>query len=220
MKAWLASLPKKVAEHLVVRGLGVVVIAAGVALYFLVRDSEDVSVPPVVLVVGGALLALLLIAALALWSRSRKFEHYNRLHIAYTSVLYQALETLQKQAAHDRREVNVEEVIEKGILHPFRDLLLVVIGNDVRLSILVLDEERHWKMALQVGHSLDSQRDFDLEYEKSFSRFGFESGKIEYSNDLSTDPRFERHPEARPGRDYSSSCISGCSRGRSPRRST
>lgn len=204
MKAWLAGLPKKVAEHLLVRGLGALVIVAAVALYFFVRDAKSVSVSPVVLVVGGALVLLLLVACVGLWARSLRYGLYHQLHVAYTSVLHQALETLQKQAAHDRRDVNVDEVIEKGILQPFRDLLVAVVGSgDVRLSILVL-HERHWKMALQAGHTLDSQRDYDLQYEKSFSRFAFESRKIEYSNDLATDPRFDRHPEARPGREYES----------------
>jgi hypothetical protein len=142
MKNWLSELPRKLADHLVTRGLGLLVVAGLVALYFVVRDSKDVAVPPATLVAGAGLLVLLVIVGIVLWRRASKFEAYHGVHIAYTNVLNQALETLRKRAAHDRREVNVDEVIEKGILHPFRDLLQAIAGSDVRLSILVLDEQR------------------------------------------------------------------------------
>jgi hypothetical protein len=202
MKDLVLGLPKKVAEHLLVRGIVALIFLAAAALFLFVRDSEDVEVPPALLVLGGALIGLLTVLAVVFFVRGRRVQSSYQVHTAYAQVLYQALETLQK-SAHDRG--NIDEVIEKGILYPFRDLLLGAIkGGDVRLSILVLGEDRRWAMAFQAGHHLASQQAFDLAYEKSFSRFAYESGKIEYSNKLSSDPRFKQHPEAQPGREYNS----------------
>jgi hypothetical protein len=203
MKAWLSQLPKKIAEGLIVRGASALIILGAVGLFFLVRDSGSVRVSPVLLIACGALIALLAVVALAYRRGRRKYLTFHLLHLGYTNVLYQALESIQKSGLHDWRDINLDEVIEKGILHPFRDLLVEIMGGDVRLSILVLEADR-WSMALQAGHRLESQRAFDLAYENSFSRFAYESQNIEYSNKLDDDPRFQVHPEARPDRDYKS----------------
>lgn len=201
MRKWILGLPRTVADGLIQgASFALVALAAG-AVFAAVKEGGTVSA--VWLAVVGALCLVLLATAVALAIRTRRYRNERSLQAAYAQVLYQALETLQKNV-HDRRDINVDEVIEKGLLQPFRDLLLdAVRGKDVRLSILVLSGGR-WRMLLQAGHRLESQRAFDLAYEQSFSRFAWESGEIEWSNNLEDDHRFREHPEARPERAYRS----------------
>jgi GAF domain-containing protein len=86
-------------------------------------------------------------------------------------------------------------VFAKGLLAPAREFLIQAPGEDVRLSVLV-PEGQDFRMKWMAGHRLVSKQDFRLRIGESFSRFAFQTGQIESSEDVDSDPRFQPHPRA------------------------
>ncbi|MBA3375808.1 MAG: GAF domain-containing protein [Actinobacteria bacterium] len=57
-------------------------------------------------------------------------------------------------------------------------------------------------MPFAAGYRLESKQRFSLSIDASFSRHAYESGQIQFSDDLAHDSRFIRHPRA--SRSYAS----------------
>lgn len=84
--------------------------------------------------------------------------------------------------------------------------------GDVRFSILQPkeDDPEVFVMSEQgdlfpsLGHSIEAREEFSIPIDESFVGIAYRRGKIQVSNELSTDPRWKQHPRARPGREYES----------------
>lgn len=205
MRRWLSSLPEKVADSLVVPLLALLVIAgAGLLLGLL-----DEHVP-----VWAALIAATLVGAAAMALARRRpngGEPLDALHLQvdlheyYADHLYEVLETLQKVLSQSIRDVSFAEFVERGMLQPAREYLTQAPGEEVRLSILVPDDQRqHFEMRFSAGHSLEGSRDFRLPIAGSFGGHAYASRAVQWSGDVAADPRWSEHPKARAGRGYAS----------------
>lgn len=113
----------------------------------------------------------------------------------YSFHLNDILGTLQKVVLGTIPNVTADRFIEDGILEPAREFLMQRQGEDVRLSVLVPDNG-NWRMPLAAGYRLESKQRFSLPIVGSFSRYAYETGEIQWSGELTTDPRFTPHPQA------------------------
>jgi hypothetical protein len=197
MRDFAKGLPRKIVESLIVRLAVGGIIALALLLYVLSRTSSDVVVSvPVAVLIGAGLVAGVFFAY-----RARRERKLNDLQDLFDKIIYESLEAFQKNVTHPG-EFDPVAVIEKGVLHPVRDVMRKIYGCEYRFSVLERDGSGAWRMPAQAGHRLESQQKFRLEYEKSFSRFSFESKQIEWANDVDEDRRFTKHPQAEGARGY------------------
>lgn len=123
----------------------------------------------------------------------------------YADHLYEVLETLQKVISQSIPDVSFSEFVQLGMLEPARQYLTQAPGEDIRLSVLVPDERHQdFRMEFAAGHRLESRHAFRLPIAGSFAGHAYSSGEIQWSNDVDTDPRWSKHPKARPDRAYGS----------------
>lgn len=100
--------------------------------------------------------------------------------------------------------IEFREFIERGVLAPAQYGLSTVRGEDIRLSILVLDEGAgEFRMLYEAGHSLGRKDNFSLP-KVSLAGHAIESKRLEWSNDVNNDARWQRHPKASDDRGYRS----------------
>lgn len=126
MRRWLKSLPEKVADHIIVPLLALMVVA--VAGVLLARLEEDVPA-------WTALVAVVLVAAgaFALGRRRASTQEVTaliddlfvqvELHLYYADHIYEVLETLQKVISGSIPDVGFDEFVERGMLEPARGYL-------------------------------------------------------------------------------------------------
>jgi GAF domain-containing protein len=107
---------------------------------------------------------------------------------------------------------SMRDFVENGVFQPAHTLLTRGGGRgEVRFSVLHPDGAgTHFVMAgagelfPALGHRAESRQRFWLAIAGSFSALAFQHARPYASNNLSADDRFERHPEALPGRGYES----------------
>lgn len=193
MRGWLRTLPGRIAEGLLVA----LVLAGGGWLLGIL----DAAVPLWVLAVGVAVLVPLSFAVGRMFGRAAP----ENLELYYAEHVREVLETLQKAIVGGIPGVTVRDYVERGILAPARHWLTQRPGEDVRLSIIVPDEqEKEFRLEYEAGHSVEARRKFGLEIAGSFAGFAYSSGETQWTNDVERDERWTPHPRARPERGYGS----------------
>jgi GAF domain-containing protein len=98
--------------------------------------------------------------------------------------------------------VSFEEFIERGVLAPARFGLSIKPNEEIRLSVLVPDGE-NFRMLFESGHSLGRKENFSLS-KASIAGHAFESGELQWTNDVESDDRWHPHPKATTSRGYCS----------------
>lgn len=199
---WLTSLPAKIIEGLL--GVG------ALAVLLAIVHHHHVHVPAW-MAVGALAVAAVLGAAIALilrgGGRARQLRaHAHDLHDEIDLAAYyalhvsQILDHLQQVLAGALPGVTVGEFIDRGILGPARDMLMLPAKEDVRLSVLVPDGEC-FRMPYAAGHRLPSQRKFELKIDESMARFALYDGEARYWPDVTAEAQYRRHPRGeRPWR--------------------
>ncbi len=100
--------------------------------------------------------------------------------------------------------VSFEEFIERGVLAPALFGLSAERGEEIRLSVLVPNEDREtFKMLYESGHSLGRKENFSLS-RTSLAGHALETGQLEWTNDVEGDNRWRPHPKASASRKYCS----------------
>ena len=101
-------------------------------------------------------------------------------------------------------DVSFEEFIERGVLAPARFGISAVRGEEIRLSVLKLDEKtQEFKMLFESGHSLGRKANFSLP-KATLAGHALESGDLQWTNNVDSDGRWRPHPRASDSRRYSS----------------
>jgi hypothetical protein len=127
-----------------------------------------------------------------------------------------ALSDVRRVLANELPNFSLRDFIETGIFEPAHVLLqrdhTGAPRGDVRFSILhpSQDSEEDFVMAEgdelfpAHGHRAESREKFRLPIKGSFAGVALHSGKVQTSNHLSADDRYNRHPRAQSGREYES----------------
>lgn len=98
-------------------------------------------------------------------------------HESYSKHVAQSLDALQRVVSGDI-EVPIPRYIEQAILEPARDLLMDKPAENVRLSVLLPDEDgEKWWMPWAAGHTLTGKTKYDVRIVDSLSRHAYETGK-------------------------------------------
>lgn len=106
--------------------------------------------------------------------------------------------------AAGRLEVSFNDLIERGILAPARFGLSVVAGEEIRLSILALDDSGEaFDMLYESGHSLGRKENFSLP-RTSLAGHAFDAKELKWTDNVNDDERWRRHPLADEKRRYKS----------------
>jgi hypothetical protein len=176
--------------------------------------SDDVAIPTwLIAVVLGVILAVIITQGLRLRSRgtdvqgmaalAMQLDQVQRVTAGYADHVTNMLYAFQRVREGTLGDVTVREWIEDGILDPARDLLKTRQSEDVRLSILMPNDD-DLVMLFAAGHTLESKKNFELKLDESYSYWAFKKDRIFWSGDLANDPNFTRHPKATPEREYNS----------------
>ena len=216
----VGSLSRELTVALVVT----IVAAAVVPLLVAALTKDRVHVWVVALVgLGGFLLGLVFGTGLGgasdgeslqsrineLESRTGELGEYE----TYAEHVRDALGELRKVVAKELPSVSTRDFIEIGIFEPAHRLLQrehrAAARGDVRFSILIACGEEFVmadESGLQPahGHHPESRQEFRLAIKDSFAGFAYTTARVQSSNDLSNDERYEPHPKATPGREYES----------------
>jgi GAF domain-containing protein len=191
MKRWLTSLPARIAEGLLGAALFAYVVQEGVL-------GEDIKV-------WIALLALLLCCGGAYFVGAGRVTRKN-LYPYYAEHVREALNTLQRVAAGTVAGVTTEEFVERGILAPACYWLTQVGDEGVRMTVIRPKEpdRQEFELVWEFGHSVEARHAFSLDVAGSFAGVAFTRGETQWTNEVAKDPRWAKHPKARPGREYGS----------------
>jgi GAF domain-containing protein len=109
-----------------------------------------------------------------------------------------------REIAAGKLDVSFEEFIERGVLAPARFGISAVRGEEIRLSVLKLDDEtQQFKMLFESGHSLGRKANFSLP-KISLAGHALESGDLQWTNNVDADDRWSPHPLASDSRRYRS----------------
>ncbi len=131
----------------------------------------------------------------------------------YAEHLRDALRDLRQVLAKELPSFSTRDFIETGVFAPAHALLqhdhLNLARGDVRFSILrprgedfvMTDGD---ELAPALGHHAESRQRFHLPIRGSFAGIALDHGRVQWSNDLDGDTRFQRHPKASPERNYQS----------------
>lgn len=113
-----------------------------------------------------------------------------------------AILTLREILDGQLRHVTFEEFVERGILAPARFGLTFSPQEDIRLSVLEPNTSgNEFVMTYEAGHSVGRKGNFSLPM-ASMAGYAYQTGKLQWSNHVAGDDRWERHPEADPRRAY------------------
>jgi GAF domain-containing protein len=103
-----------------------------------------------------------------------------------------------------RLNVPLEDFIERGILGLARYGLSAVAGEQIRLSVLELDESgESFRMLYESGHSLGRKENFSLS-RSSLAGHAFETKELQWTDNVEDDQRWLPHPKASDRRSYRS----------------
>jgi len=103
-----------------------------------------------------------------------------------------------------RLNISLEDFVERGILGPAQYGLSAVAGEQIRLSVLELDESGQcFRMLYESGHSLGRKENFSLP-RSSLAGHAFETGELQWTDNVEDDKRWMPHPKASERRRYRS----------------
>lgn len=103
-----------------------------------------------------------------------------------------------------RLSISLEDFVERGILGPARFGLSAVAGEEIRLSVLELDEGgENFRMLYEAGHSLGRKENFFLS-RSSLAGHAFETKELQWTDNVKDDKRWLPHPKANDRRGYRS----------------
>lgn len=103
-----------------------------------------------------------------------------------------------------RLKISLEDFIERGILGPSGFGLSTVGGEQIRLSVLELDEAgESFRMLYEAGHSLGRKDNFFLP-RASLAGHAFETKELQWTDNVEEDKRWQPHPKASDKRGYRS----------------
>lgn len=103
-----------------------------------------------------------------------------------------------------RVSVSLEDFVERGILGPARFGLSAVAGEEIRLSVLELDESgKSFRVLYESGHSLGRKENFFLP-RSSPAGHAFETKELQWTDNVKDDKRWLPHPKASDRRGYRS----------------
>lgn len=103
-----------------------------------------------------------------------------------------------------RLNISLEDFIERGILGPARYGLSAVAGEEIRLSIIGLDDSgEKFHMLYESGHSLGRKDNFFLP-RSSLAGHAFETKELQWTDNVEDDRRWLPHPMANDKRSYRS----------------
>jgi hypothetical protein len=186
---------------LVAKGLTGLLVAAVAGLGVLVWQGG--SVPA-----WTAVLAVLIVVALAVGLGARAGQRRAELegdfglaawaverYELYTDHVADVLDRLQRVLVGDLEGVAIPDYIERGIVEPARDVLQGP-HEDIRISVLLPQDDDRWRMAWAAGHSLDGRRKYNERITDTLSRDPYESGEAEYWPDVTIDDRFRPNPRS------------------------
>lgn len=158
----------------------------------------DVAVPVWVLFAGVVLAAGAGFFVGRLIPRSGDLAGYHADHFG------EMMLTLRELLGGTLLGVTFEEFIERGVLAPARFGLSRVPGEDIRLSVLALDEtQQEFRMLYEAGHRPGRKHDFRLSM-TTLAGHAYRSRELQWTNDIDKDQRWTRHEKARPDRAYGS----------------
>ncbi|HEX8646315.1 MAG TPA: GAF domain-containing protein [Thermoleophilaceae bacterium] len=191
MKRWLTSLPARILEGL----LGAALFTYGVQQGVL-GEKVALWIALLAMTLGGA---CTFVATSVLVTRRSLYPYYAE-HVR------EALNTLQRVAAGHVTGVTTAEFVERGILAPACYWLTQAGGESVRMTVIRPQEpdRREFELLWESGHSVEARHGFSLEIAGSFAGVAFTRGETQWTNDVEKDPRWMKHPKARPGREYGS----------------
>lgn len=189
----------------IARGVIASLIVGGIlTLLSLATGFLDASVP-----LWGLIAVAIIAVAFALpiaFSAGRNAEAGESLEPLFVDHVREVLEALQKIITGDIPGVSAGMFVERGILAPARQWLALPAPKgkeEIRLSVLVPDGES-FSMRWEAGHSLEARQKFNLPTTGSLAGHVLASSEMKWTGDVEADPRWERHPRARPGREYGS----------------
>lgn len=116
-------------------------------------------------------------------------------HIVYANHITEMLDHLQRVVAGDI-DAPLPDYIQRGILEPAKDVLTGAPEEDVRLSVLLPDDDGNFTMAWTAGHSYNSQSKYQVPIAKTLARLAFENGDAYAWDDVTLDDRYEANPRA------------------------
>lgn len=103
-----------------------------------------------------------------------------------------------------RVSISLEDFVERGILGPARFGLSAVAGEEIRLSVLELDEPgKNFRMLYESGHSLGRKENFSLP-RSSLAGHALETKELQWTDNVKDDKRWLPHPKASERRGYQS----------------
>jgi GAF domain-containing protein len=118
-------------------------------------------------------------------------------------LLGEAMLALRDYAA-GRLDVSFDDLIERGILAPARFGMSFVAGEEIRLSILELDESGEaFRMLYESGHGLGRKETFSLP-RTSLAGHAFDAKELKWTDNVNEDARWQPHPLADEKRRYNS----------------
>jgi GAF domain-containing protein len=114
----------------------------------------------------------------------------------YSTHLAQALDALQRIVSKDI-DVPIPHYIEAGVLEPARDLMTEKPAEQVRLSVLLPDDNaERWWMPWAAGHTLTGKAKYNERIVDTLSRHAFETGQAQSWDDVESDSAFRQNPLA------------------------
>jgi hypothetical protein len=130
--------------------------------------------------------------------RLDRFEWGLERHEMYGAHVCQVMDNLQRVIAGDIPGVSIPNFIERGVLEPARDVMRDYgHGSDLRLSILLpIGTDGNFRMQWAAGHSLDSQKKYDIPMVDTLARLPFERRIMMTWGDVHDDPNFKPNPHA------------------------
>jgi hypothetical protein len=213
MAEWLKGLPGRVLDNLIATLIAVLIVSGTVIGWVTGLFDEvvtgEASLPAWALAVG-----LLVIFALGgftgFWINRRReadpaaavanrFWREAELHAEYAEHIALTLDQLQAVIGGGIPGVTLEQFIERGVLHPGRDMLMKnqARGADVRVSILVPEGEE-FVMAYSAGHTPEGHARFRMRIAESFSKHAYEQGPSSH-RPISTTMTVSERTHARRG---------------------
>lgn len=188
---WLTSLPAKIAEAVVVTLVVGWLLAGGLL---------EAAVPLWALLIAAAAGALAGAAVGAARTARRTLYPYYAEHVR------ECLNTLRRAVSGEIPGVTIDDFVERGILAPACKWLTRAPDDQVRMTVVspgtaVTGE---FELVWESGHSVEARAKFSLPVSGSFAGIAYAREETQWSNDVERDPRWSKHPRARPGREYGS----------------
>lgn len=177
------------------------IVAAIVAVIGWLISRLDASVPLWIL------FAVVVIAALAAAFIGVRLPRPQDLAGYHADHLGEIILTLREILARKLVGVSFEDFVERGVLGPARFGLSRVRGEEIRASVLELDEaDQEFRMTYESGHSVGRKQNFRLGL-ASMAGHAQQTGDLQWTNNVERDERWTPHDKARPERAYGSLAV-------------